>query len=235
MFGTSYVAKSNPVAIKSGQETRIRMAQLLQDSQSRPGTRVTRNPAFHSTAEDGLDDLEDLENRRPTLSTYVPLKERSEYIKARPYFLDKTTMTRLKQILLLAICSGTVPWRFNKRTHQIDKWSPIFEKLWKFQWFFVTIQTFLLTGFQFYSFINRVEHDIKTYREVFMNSVSVYWYVCAVYFNINMYLHKDQVNALIIIVFYFLTVMLLFTIFPQMRQYINTLFKFNHDFIGNEI
>lgn len=182
--------------MRSGNETRIRMSNLLQQQNRalgdiRPGTRATRNPMFHDGTDD-VDEVPDIISRPPT-SVYVPLKDTAEYKKDRPYFLDKTTMTRLKQILLLAICSGTVPWRFNSKTHRIDKWSPILEKMWKFQWFFVTIQTACLTCFQFYSFISRVETEIKTYREVFMNSVSVYWYVCAVYFNINMYIHKDEV------------------------------------------
>lgn len=152
------------------------MSKLLQQENralgARSGTRVTRDPIFHDQEYgDDVDEVHDPYRQDSRPPSYVPRKEREQYIKDRPYFLDKTTMTRLKQILLLAMCSGTVPWRFNKKTHQIDKWSPTLEKLWKFQWFFVTIQTTLLTGFQFYSFISRVEHEIKTYREVFMNSV----------------------------------------------------------------
>ncbi|CAL8111301.1 unnamed protein product [Orchesella dallaii] len=200
----------NHFKVTTGSDTRIRMTYLheLGDHQvPQSGRRVTRDPAFHSM-EDGYDEEDDFHANPSNIPTYIPIKSREEYVKERPYFLDKTTMTRLKQILLLGMCSGTFPWKWNSKTHQIDRWSPILEKLWDYQWFFVTIQTACLTGFQFYSFISRLETDIKTYREVFMNSVSVYWYVCAVYFNINMYIYKDQI-----------------------RQYINTMFKFNHDFV----
>lgn len=171
--------------IRNGQETRLRMSNLLQQenhalgSIRSSGSRVTRNPMFHEE-NDGyaVDEIPDVvETNGPPGTPYEQKKSTSEYKKDRPYFLDKTTMTRLKQILMLAQASGTVPWRFNKETHRIDKWSPFFERLWKIQWFFVTIQTACLTCFQFYSFISRVETEIKTYREVFMNSVSVYWYV----------------------------------------------------------
>ncbi|ODM90022.1 Glucose 1,6-bisphosphate synthase [Orchesella cincta] len=184
----------NHFKINTGPDTRIRMSYLheLGDHQlTKSGKRATRDPAFHLEEGENEED-EDEQARPPNIPTYIPMKTREEYIKDRPYFLDKTTMTRLKQILILGMFSGTFPWKWNSKTHRIDKWSPTFEKLWNFQWFFVTIQTALLTGFQFYSFISRLETDIKTYREVFMNSVSVYWYVCAVYFNINMYTYKDQ-------------------------------------------
>lgn len=159
--------------------------------------RVTRDPKFHDYDLERGDD-NNLFARRSTLSSSsgsddLSLKPTSEYIKERPHLLDKATMNRLRQLLVLGASSGAFPWTWNKKEYRIDKWNPTLEKLWKFQWCFVTIQTACLTIFQFYSFFTRVSGTNKSYREVFMNSLSVYWYICAVYFNINMYIYKDQV------------------------------------------
>lgn len=193
MYGSESGYNPNPgFAQSNGRDTRLKMTKLLAETGSRPGSRVTRNPLFHASTTD--EDYILPGSRTGSVDYYQPMKETSEYIKERPYFLDKTTMRRLKQILTLAVCSGTVPWRFNTKTHQIDRWNPFFENLWKVQWFLVTIQTACLTVYQFHTFLSGVETNVKSYREVFMSSVSCYWYVCAVYFNINLYLHKDHVS-----------------------------------------
>ncbi len=134
---------------------------------------------------------------------------KSQEAKDRPYLLDSTVIARLKQLLLLGKTSGSFPWSWNKKEHRIDRWSPFLERLWVIIWAFVTVQTLFLTLFQFYSFYSRVKGATKTYREVFMSSLSAYWYICAVYFNVNMYLYKDQI-----------------------RQYINTMFAMNRDLCG---
>jgi hypothetical protein len=177
-------------------------------------TRITRDPTFNlrmeeeeefSYSENGLDD--DAFSRPG--SAWESSRDKSAHVLTRPNLLDKTVMTRLRQLLLLGMTSGAFPWTWNKKTTRIDKWPRWAERLWIYFWIFSTIQTTFLTGFQFYSFYSRVKGETKTYREVFMNSLSVYWYVCAIYFNINMYLYKDQI-----------------------RQYINTMLAMNAEFCG---
>lgn len=186
--------------------------------------RVTRDPGFTlPEVEDNFDyndgslgdyyEEEDVElgyghSRRPG-STFVDATRKSQEALDRPYLLDSTVMARLKQLVLLGKTSGAFPWSWNKKEHRIDRWSPTWERVWVAIWAFVTIQTLLLTMFQFYSFYSRVKGEIKTYREIFMMSLSMYWYICAVYFNINMYLYKDII-----------------------RQYINTMFALNKDLCG---
>lgn len=118
-------------------------------------------------------------------------------------------MARLKQLLLLGTASLTFPWIWNRKEHRIDRWRPNLEKIWVGIWVLVTLQTSFITAFQFYSFYTRVATGSKSYREIFQNSFSVYWYVCAVYFNVNMYLYKDAI-----------------------RQYINTMFALNKELCG---
>lgn len=167
--------------------------------------RVTRNPAFHVN----YPDEEELFSERGSAVYTPPLKPSSEYIQDRPNLLDKATINRLtlrlRMLLILGASSGAFPWYWNRKENRIDKWRPWLEKLWKVQWFIVTIQTACLTVFQIYSFIHRVSGQNITYREVFMNFLSVYWYICAVYFNINMLIFKDQVrDECLLLVFYFL-------------------------------
>jgi len=176
-------------------------------------TRITRDPTFSSVHMDDND--EDDDNNGKGFSSEQKesweLGEKSADVLSRPNLLDSTVMARLRQLLLLGTTSGAFPWNWNKKTVQIDKWPPWAEKLWVIMWFFVTIQTAFLTGFQFYSFYSRVKGETKTYREVFMNSLSVYWYVCAIYFNFNMYIYKDHI-----------------------RQYINTMLLMNKSFCGKK-
>lgn len=186
-------------------------------------TRITRDPGFSlpGRVQDDYDyDIfeDDVElgfgpgSRKISNAAFVSPAQKTDEALARPYLLDATVMTRLKQLLLLGKTSGAFPWSWDKRTHRINRWSPGWEKVWVVVWAFVTVQTVFLTGFQFYSFFARVGAGNKTYREVFMNSLSVYWYICAVYFNINMYLYKDLI-----------------------RQYINTLFGVNKKLCGEFI
>lgn len=168
-------------------DTRIYMSSLTNSR------RATRDPIFH---DNNFDDEDILNNRTnsveiPKISGPISRLETSDN---RSHLLDNSTVNRLRQLLILGACSGAFPWTWNKKEYRIDKWRPLFEKLWNVQWFFVTIQTACITVFQFYSFIHRVQGQNKTYREVFMNSFSVYWYVCCVYFNVNMFIYKDRVK-----------------------------------------
>lgn len=190
LFTTNNENRTNALSFRMDGDIRFRMS-YLHDSLTRQETsasRATRNPIFdmeNYSHDKFLDDQ--------TSPASPHSRPASSYVKDRPYFLDKTTMTRLRQLLILGASSGAFPWYWNRKHCRIDKWSPMFEKIWVIQWFFVTIQTLFLTIFQFYSFFNRVSGPHQTYREVFMSSLSAYWYICAVYFNINMYIYKDQV------------------------------------------
>ncbi len=172
----------------TGSDTRICMS-------NRTNSRVTRDPMFHENDFD--DDGSSQGDLHSATSSAVsrPIA-RPELSDNRSHLLNNATVNRLRLLLVLGATSGAFPWTWNKKEYRIDKWRPLFEKLWKVQWVFVTIQTACLTVFQCYSFIHRIEGSNKTYREVFMNSLSVYWYICAVYFNINMFLYKESVSAL---------------------------------------
>ncbi|CAL8128907.1 unnamed protein product [Orchesella dallaii] len=190
-----------------GHGTQIRISSLLQNSQSahRSNLRVTRDPAFHM--EDDEDNNEgEIENGwiSPPSSPRSQSQSGFGTVEERPYFLDKTTMTRLRQIILLGVFSGTFPWTWNSKKHRVERWSPGWEKLWNVQWFFVTVQTGILTLFQFYPMYKTAEEHVTSHRKLFMGSLNVFIYACAMCFNVNMYFYKEPI-----------------------RQYINTLFRTN--------
>ncbi|CAL8140069.1 unnamed protein product [Orchesella dallaii] len=198
-----------PLSYRTESDTRLRMSALMHQNQSGSiKKRVTRDPKFHLEEEDEYPTDFNTDRHSSVYSGSIDYKSPEFYKNQRSHFLDKATMNRLRQLLILGASAGAFPWKWNNKEKRIDKWSPFMERVWKVQWFFVTIQTTFLTGFQFYSFFNRVSGSNKTYREVFMNSLSVYWYICAVYFNINMFIYKDQI-----------------------RQYINTLLNFNKEYV----
>ncbi|CAL8068216.1 unnamed protein product [Orchesella dallaii] len=192
-----------------GNETRLRMSSLLLRSQSRTNSRITRDATFHMEPdEDGAKDNFE-EQSVPGASTFLS----SVSVKDRPYFLDKWTMSRLRQIFILGAFSGTFPWSWNGKKHRIDKWSPGWERLWNIQWGIVTLQTCFMTVYQVYAFHKGiVEGHHETYRELFMSSFSVFWYCICLCFNVTMVFYKDQI-----------------------REFINTLFKFNKEYMDKYV
>ncbi|CAL8068218.1 unnamed protein product [Orchesella dallaii] len=195
---------------KSGRkETRLRMPSLLLHSQSRINSRITRDAKFHmEPEEDGAKDNFDEQSLSRKATAFS-----SGSVKDRPYFLDRWTMNRLRQSLILGAFSGTFPRSWNTKEHRIDKWAPQWERLWNFQWGIVTLQTCCVTVYQFYAFYKGiVEGHHETYRELFMSSFSVFWYCICLCFNVTMVFYKDQI-----------------------REFINTLLKFNQEYMGKHV
>ncbi|CAL8132912.1 unnamed protein product [Orchesella dallaii] len=185
--------------------TKIGMSALFQESNLTNKLRVTRNPIFHmenqeNNYEEEVNDHYDVE-KAPNAEILG--------VADRPYFLDKQTITRLRQVLLLGMFSGTFPWRWNARTHRVDKWSPAWEKSWKILWAIHFIQTSVLTLYQCYFLIKSIPKGPNaTYRKFFMGFISWVWYFFATIFNINIFIYQDRI-----------------------RSYINTLFSFNFEFM----
>ncbi len=102
----------------------------------------------------------------------------------REYFLDQQKMQRLKQLIWLGTFTGSFPWKWNSKTNQIERWGLFIEKLWRVQWFLVTIRTCVLTGFQLYAFSNAVKHS-KTYRAALQSGFIFLWYSYNVILNLN--------------------------------------------------
>ncbi|CAL8128905.1 unnamed protein product [Orchesella dallaii] len=206
---TVFIKDNHQANNLSRHETQIRMSSLLQNSKSthRSNTRVTRDPTFHME-DDEDDDEREIENCWVSPPSSPRSQSGFRATEERPYFLDQTTMARLRQIILLGIFSGTFPWTWNSKKHRVDRWSPGWEKLWNVQWFFVTLQTGILTLFQFYPMYKTVEEHAITHRKIFMLSVNIFVYACAMCFNVNMYFYKEPI-----------------------RQYINTLFRTNRQFM----
>ncbi|CAL8128904.1 unnamed protein product [Orchesella dallaii] len=176
-------------------DTQIRISSLLQNSQSthRSNSRVTRDPTFHME-DDEDDDEREIENGWMSPPSTQNSQSGFGTAEERPYFLDKTTMTRLRQIILLGVFSGTFPWTWNSKKHRVDRWSPGWEMVWNIQWFFVTVQTGVLTLFQFYPMYMTAEEHLTSHRKLFMGSLNVFIYACSMCFNINMYFYKEPVN-----------------------------------------
>ncbi|CAL8143315.1 unnamed protein product [Orchesella dallaii] len=194
-------------------ETRISVSSLLQRSREEHSTensrwRITRDPRFHvELAEDSENELELVNSHHQYQQEEADPDEK--IIRDRPYFLDKKMMSRLRQILILGMFSGTFPWSWNERKHKVDKWNPTLISAWNIQWVFVSLQTTILTLFQFYSMYKQItEEEHTSFRGLFMSSHSVLWYFICMGFNINMYFYKDQT-----------------------RLYINTLFKLNRELV----
>lgn len=148
--------------------------------------------------------------------TYIPVHENlvhfsegaikkkdSDVRVRRTHFLDKSTISRLRQVILLGATSGALPWRWNEQEYHIDDWSPSNKKLWRIQWSIISFKAFLLAIFNVYIFIQQIPEATR-YREVFMSSNAVAWYACFVSFTLNTFWYLDQT-----------------------REYINTLLQFN--------
>ncbi len=97
----------------------------------------------------------------------------SDIVCQRKYFLDNQTMQRLQQIILLGVATGSMPWKWNKKTCRIDKWGPRFEKMWRIFWIISTVQNFLIAIFQVRT-IWRIIGLVETYRQAFQLSLSVF-------------------------------------------------------------
>lgn len=208
LFGPTKNLKDKPFTLRTKDDTRLRFSTsgMLEHrreaaSSLNSRSRVTRDPNYHETEvyagfdSDSDPDYDDNENTQDFIGL-GPFEKRTvvhDSIRKRKQFLDKYSMQRLKQLLWLGITSGAFPWWWNERNCRIDKWSPAGELAWKFQWFFVTFQTGCLSLFQIYAFFHSFTAANKSYREVFMSSFSLLWYTWAVYFNVNMYIYKDQV------------------------------------------
>ncbi|CAL8140310.1 unnamed protein product [Orchesella dallaii] len=167
-------------------------------------SRATRDPSFHNENQESSPEEEDFEYDAEKAS-----HSEAKCVKDRPYFLDKWTITRLRHILLLGMFTGTFPWQWNARKHRIDNWSPNWKKAWKIQWVIFTVHTSLLLIFQLYALWHAIAvEEHTTYRRLFIRSITLFWYFFGTIFNINMYYYKEQI-----------------------RSYINTLFRFNFEFM----
>ncbi|CAL8132918.1 unnamed protein product [Orchesella dallaii] len=202
---TSNTLKIQPVGRYSA--AGIRMSAIFQESNRNnisSRSRVTRNPSFQEENEETFQEQEDFGYDAEKVLNFEP-----RGLSDRPYFLDKWTITRLRHIILLGMLSGTFPWIWNSKKHRINRWSPGWDKAWKIQWLFITIQTSLLSIFQVYALWHAIAlEEHSTYRRLFMRSISLFWYFFGTVSNITMYFYKDQI-----------------------RSYINTLFKFNFEFM----
>ncbi|CAL8131196.1 unnamed protein product [Orchesella dallaii] len=210
LFDEKSVFSSNSLTIKPVgrySAAEIRMSAIFQESRRTnlsSRSRVTRNPLFHEESEESSQEEKDSDDDTEKASEFD-----ASGMTDRPYFLDKWTMIRLRHIILLGMFSGAFPWKWNAKKHRIDNWSLGWEKAWKIQWLIFTIQTSLLSIFQVYALWHAIvleEH--LTYRRLFMRSISLYWYFFGTVFNITLYFYKNQI-----------------------RSYINTLFKFNNEFM----
>jgi len=167
-----------PGVMRDDNATRISVSALhrAQISSSRRPSRVAHNGNLHipgAIGEEYDDDEEEIVHNfvfEDELSGHKPDPDHK-----RPFFLNKKTMNRLRQLLLLGMTSGAFPWTWNKKTNRIDKWSPGMERWWYYMWAVTTVQTSILTGFQIYSFFARMTTGDKSYREIFMMSFSFYW------------------------------------------------------------
>ncbi|CAL8132910.1 unnamed protein product [Orchesella dallaii] len=185
--------------------TKIGMSALVQESNRTNKLRVTRNPTFHMENEQDKNEDEVYDNYD------VERGPQSEKLGAadRPYFLDKQTITRLRQILLLGLFSGTIPWRWNAKKHRVEKWSPAWEKSWNIFWVIFFIHTSVLTLYQCNFVIKSIPKGPNaTYRKFFMGFIALFWHFFATIFNINIFIYQDSI-----------------------RLYINTLFRFNFEFM----
>lgn len=204
---------SSSKPIRRNADTRIRISPS--ENPKSKWKRVTRNPNFHVIDIEKENEVHFLDNQGPKMPDPEPNDIDNEFEKCprhptlqnRSHFLDPSTMSRLRQLLLLGMTSGSYPWIWNAKEYRIDKWSPLLEKLWYCQWYPWFIQTVCLACFQFYSFFNHIsQSDGKEHRTLFMGTFSVAWYCACTYSTINLYYHMEET-----------------------RQYINTLLKFNKE------
>ncbi|CAL8132916.1 unnamed protein product [Orchesella dallaii] len=183
----------------------LRISDFLQESRcSSSKERITRDPTFYMEIHDNTFD-EDYVDYNSGSHLYLD----AGGMKERPYFLDKLTIRRLRQILFLGLFSGTFPWIWNSKKNRIDKWNRGCEKAWKIMWVILFIHTSVLTLYQGNLVLESIPKGPNaTYRKFFMGFVSLFWYFFATIFNINILIYQDSI-----------------------RLYINTLFRFNFEFV----
>lgn len=193
-FGFTNISQQQ--VLPNGSDISVRM-NLSGGSQS---ARVTRDPKFHDEL-----GLPDVENPFQGSRRYSQIPD--DTALERSHFLSKSTMARLKQVIFLAQTSGAAPWVWNEQEFRVDKWSSGAEKLWKFQRIFIVAQGFLLTLFINYIFAKEMSNT-DSYREAFISSNVVAWYVCFCLWSVNTQLYLEQT-----------------------REYINTLLQFNKEYV----
>lgn len=168
--------------------------------------RVTRDPRFHEP-------LDETVTHRSDMVNHVELGPEGLYSTSRKsatertHFLNATTMTRLRQLIILGASSGAFPWRWNGKEHRIDKWAATKERLWWAQWCIAAADMIFLLLFNTYIFVKTFSEN-ETFREAFMSSYSVTWYMCVIAYMVNQYFHMDQT-----------------------REFVNTLLQFNKEYV----
>lgn len=171
--------------------------------------RITRDPKFQ---EKNYEDAEDTAYNSVVRSAQSKTSSTGD-TNQRSHFLDKHTLARLKQLLHLGGASGAFPWAWNKESRSVQTWSARNVFIWKVLWFLYSVQTSLLTVYQFYVFyhmyFSNVSAKQKTNREMFMSFFSVCVYLWAGYANLNLFFYKEQI-----------------------REYINTMLTFNKKYVN---
>lgn len=190
---------------QSGSATYIRMT-----STNNWSGRVTRNPIFHEFHDEDISCPDESRDAPEDLFEDTDPRRGDPNDHGRSHFLDKQSMTRLSNVVLIGTLCGTFPWKWNGRTKRIEQWSPGMVKFWWIIWTLFIIQTVCLTIYQLASFLHHLRLDEgRTNREIFMSWISVTFYIYALDFATTMYFYKEP-----------------------MREYVNTLLSFNEKFVA---
>lgn len=164
-------------------------------------TRPTRNPMFHRNTDEACDieneqSISELPSTDQNEQTKSESNSKTENELSRPYFFDKTTMSRLKHIMFLGMTTGTFPWKWDNSKHKIEQFSPTFLKLWKLFRLLFAIQSCCITVFQAHVFWQLASSGKVTNRQIFIASFNLMWYIEWMDFAVNMYIYGEQVHNL---------------------------------------
>lgn len=164
-------------------------------------TRPTRNPMFHRNPDESCDiesgqSISELPSNDQNDQTKSESNSKTESELSRPYFFDKTTMSRLKHIMFLGMTTGTFPWKWDNSKHKIEQFSPIFLQVWKLFRLLFAIQSCCITVFQAHVFWQLASSGKVSNRQIFIASFNLMWYIEWMDFAVNMYIYGEQVYSL---------------------------------------
>lgn len=179
--------------------------------------RPTRIPDLSYDVKEGGGGMRPETSYSPRRSPSTPMEEEPHappgYLGSakaeRPCLLSTNAVNRLRQVCIAGALTWALPWWYDHKSRRVKLCSPGVLRVWSMVWWVFVVQNTSLTGYQFYALLTRVQLDNGSYRPVFMNSLSLCWYLYSISLNTVMHLYREK-----------------------FRCYINTLLAFNEKNVG---
>ncbi len=195
-----------PFSVCTVSDTRLQLSSsvLLQNQRDLNSAKstISRYSHFSVTSDPNLNaeitvDMEFNDN-----GTYSELQEYNQTprdkVNQREHFLDNQTMQLFQQVIFLAMVTGALPWKWNRKTCRIEKYGPMLYKIWWFTWIWGTIINIAIGVYLIHTLL-RVVKVAETYRQAFQLCLSGCKAVYALCLRIYLFIYKEPVSAIFII------------------------------------